>query len=36
MLERDHLDLIKDELEKIKPMTAVFFPEYVKRLAART
>jgi myo-inositol-1-phosphate synthase len=32
VLERSHLDPIKDELEQIKPMKAAFYPEYVKRL----
>lgn len=32
VLSRDHLDQIRDELEAVKPMPAVFFPEYVKRL----
>ncbi len=32
VLTRDHLDPIKDELSAIKPMPAVFFPEFVKRL----
>lgn len=32
VLERAHIDPIKDELEAIQPMKAVFFPEYVKRL----
>ena len=32
VLSKEHLDLIKDELSAIKPMPAVFFPEYVKRL----
>ena len=32
VLTVDHLNLVKDELEKIVPMPAVFFPEYVKRL----
>ncbi|HVZ37630.1 MAG TPA: inositol-3-phosphate synthase, partial [Polyangiaceae bacterium] len=32
VLTRDHLDQIKDELSAIKPMPAVFFPEFVKRL----
>src|SRR5690349_4398118 len=32
VLTRDHLDPIKDELGAIKPMPAVFFPEFVKRL----
>ncbi len=32
VLTRDHLDPIKDEMSAIKPMPAVFFPEFVKRL----
>ena len=32
VLSREHLDLVKDELSAIKPMSAVFFPEFVKRL----
>jgi myo-inositol-1-phosphate synthase len=32
VLTKEHLDAIKDELEAIKPMPAVFFPEFVKRL----
>jgi myo-inositol-1-phosphate synthase len=32
VLTNEHLDLVKDELENIKPMKAVFFPEFVKRL----
>jgi myo-inositol-1-phosphate synthase len=32
VLTRDHLDAIKDELSAVKPMAAVFFPEFVKRL----
>ncbi len=32
VLSREHLDPIKDELSAIKPMPAVFYPEYVKRL----
>ena len=32
VLTKDHLALIKDDLSAIKPMEAVFFPEYVKRL----
>ena len=32
VLESRHLDLVKDELSQIKPMKAVFYPEYVKRL----
>jgi myo-inositol-1-phosphate synthase len=32
VLESRHLDEVKDELAQIKPMKAVFYPEYVKRL----
>ncbi|MBE7480003.1 MAG: inositol-3-phosphate synthase [Polyangiaceae bacterium] len=32
VLEQKHLDPIKSELEAIKPMSGVFYPEYVKRL----
>lgn len=32
VLTKDHLDQVKDELQAIKPMPAVFYPEYVKRL----
>ncbi|HVJ21788.1 MAG TPA: inositol-3-phosphate synthase [Polyangiaceae bacterium] len=32
VLESRHLDPIKDDLNAIKPMTAAFYPEYVKRL----
>ncbi len=32
VLEQRDLDPIKDELERVKPMEAVFYPEYVKRL----
>jgi myo-inositol-1-phosphate synthase len=32
VLSREHLDAVKDELAAIRPMKAVFFPEYVKRL----
>ena len=32
VLERHHLELVKDEMSAIKPMPAVFYPEYVKRL----
>jgi myo-inositol-1-phosphate synthase len=32
VLEPRHLDLVKGELQAIKPMPAVFYPEYVKRL----
>ena len=33
VLESKHLDAVKDELSKIAPMPAVFYPEYVKRLS---
>ena len=32
VLSDKHLEAIKDELDAIKPMPAVFFPEFVKRL----
>src|SRR5262245_20764966 len=32
VLTSDHLALVREELSAIKPMPAVFFPEYVKRL----
>jgi myo-inositol-1-phosphate synthase len=32
VLDSKHIDPIKDELSAIKPMTAAFYPEYVKRL----
>jgi myo-inositol-1-phosphate synthase len=32
VLDSKHVDPIKDELAQIKPMTAAFYPEYVKRL----
>ena len=32
VLEARHLDQVKDELSQLKPMKAVFYPEYVKRL----
>jgi myo-inositol-1-phosphate synthase len=32
VLEREHLDLVKDEMERIEPMPGVFYPEYVRRL----
>jgi myo-inositol-1-phosphate synthase len=32
VLETKHLDPIRDELSAVKPMSAVFYPEYVKRL----
>ena len=33
VLDSKHIDPIKDELSQIKPMTAAFYPEYVKRLS---
>jgi myo-inositol-1-phosphate synthase len=32
VLERRHIDAIREELELIRPMRAVFYPEYVRRL----
>ncbi len=32
VLSREHLELVKDEMSAIRPMSAVFYPEYVKRL----
>jgi myo-inositol-1-phosphate synthase len=32
VLSGEHLNAVKDELSAVKPMPAVFFPEYVKRL----
>jgi myo-inositol-1-phosphate synthase len=32
VLEKAHLDAVKDELSAIRPMKAVFYPEHVKRL----
>jgi myo-inositol-1-phosphate synthase len=32
VLEAKHLDVVKEDLEKIVPKPAVFYPEYVKRL----
>jgi myo-inositol-1-phosphate synthase len=32
VLQNEHLEAIRGELEAIKPMPAVFYPEYVKRL----
>ncbi|MBI2394408.1 MAG: inositol-3-phosphate synthase [Deltaproteobacteria bacterium] len=32
VLSKEHADLVKDELSAIKPMSAAFFPEFVKRL----
>ena len=33
VLQSKHLDPVRDELSAIKPMSAVFYPEYVKRLS---
>jgi myo-inositol-1-phosphate synthase len=32
VLSREHLEPIRDELEAIRPMPGVFYPEYVRRL----
>jgi myo-inositol-1-phosphate synthase len=32
VLESKHLDLVKDDMSRITPMSAAFYPEYVKRL----
>src|SRR5580700_3419324 len=32
VLEKHHLDAVKEELSAIRPMKAVFYPEWVKRL----
>jgi myo-inositol-1-phosphate synthase len=32
VLNAEHLALVKDELSRIQPMTAAFYPEHVKRL----
>ncbi|MBI5536241.1 MAG: inositol-3-phosphate synthase [Deltaproteobacteria bacterium] len=32
VLERRHIDAIKEELDAVKPMKGVFYPEYVKKL----
>jgi myo-inositol-1-phosphate synthase len=32
VLDPHHLDAVKDELSKIKPMKGVFYPEYVRKL----
>ena len=32
VLSREHLDAVEGELKAIRPMNAVFFPEYVRRL----
>ena len=33
VLDARHLDLVKDELQKVRPMRAAFYPEYVRRLS---
>src|SRR5215831_3509552 len=33
VLNHEHLALLKEEMSAIRPMPAVFYPEYVKRLA---
>ncbi len=32
VLSKEHCDLVRDDLSAIKPMSAAFYPEYVKRL----
>ena len=32
VLSREHLDVVRDDLAAIKPMSAAFYPEFVKRL----
>ncbi len=32
VLRREHLEEVKEELESIRPMPAVFYPEYLRRL----
>jgi myo-inositol-1-phosphate synthase len=32
VLSKEHLAMVKDELSSVKPMSAVFYPEWVKRL----
>ena len=32
VLTKEHLDMVKDELEKIKPMTAVFDKKFIKNI----
>lgn len=32
VLEMKHIEAVRDELERVTPMRAVFYPEYVKRL----
>ncbi len=34
VLEDKHLDIVRDELSQVRPMTAAFYPEYVRRLRA--
>lgn len=33
VLERDHIDAVRDELRGVVPMKGVFYPEWVKRLS---
>jgi myo-inositol-1-phosphate synthase len=33
VLRREHVDQVRDELEKIRPMAGAFYPEYVRRLS---
>ncbi|HEY8086814.1 MAG TPA: inositol-3-phosphate synthase [Polyangiaceae bacterium] len=33
VLSREHLALVRDELERIRPMKAAFYPEWVRRLS---
>lgn len=35
VLEKSHLEPIREELEGVRPMKAAFYPEYVKRLEGR-
>jgi myo-inositol-1-phosphate synthase len=35
VLRREHLDRVRDELERIRPMPAAFYPEYVRRLVGQ-
>jgi myo-inositol-1-phosphate synthase len=35
VLTSAHLDAVKEEMQEIKPMEAVFFPEFVKRLQGK-
>jgi myo-inositol-1-phosphate synthase len=32
VLGRDHLDLVREDLQAVRPMRAAFYPEYVRRL----